>query len=304
MDMPRDFIGYANAPPRFTWPEGAHLALNIVINYEEGAERNRLDHDDDLELLSEAPYRVPQGERELATESFYEFGSRVGIWRILSVLDRYGVRPTIFACGQAVERNQRAAQAFAERGYDIVGHGYRWISHFGLSEAEERAHIRKATESIQRTTGQRIIGWFTRPPQTSATRRILAQEGFLYDCGAFNDDLPYFQPVEGRPFLVIPYTLDINDIRFWKGGLSTGKDFQDYCKDSFDTLYEESTSAPRMMSIGLHPRIIGRPGRIAGLDRFLSHVRRHPKVWIASRTDIARFWASHFAAPTAWNWPQ
>ena len=304
LDMPRDFIGYGGKPPKFEWPNGARLALNLVVNYEEGSERNPLDGDEELEHLTEASYPARPGERELAMESFYEFGSRVGIWRIIDVFDKYQVRPTIFACAVALERNPKVTQAFVERKYDMVGHGYRWISHFKLNEQQEREQIRKATESIQHKTGQRIVGWFTRPPQTVATRRILAEEGFLFDSGAYNDDIPYFQDVRARPFLIVPYTLENNDIRFWKTGLFTAADFETYCIDSFDALYRESARTPRMMSIGLHPRVIGRPGRILGLDRFLAHVRDYPDTWIAPRTDIARFWADRFAPPNTWNWPQ
>ncbi len=303
MDMPRDFIGYGNKPPKFQWANGARLALNLVVNYEEGSERNRLDGDEELEPLTEASYPARPGERELASESFYEFGSRVGIWRIIDLFDKYQVHPTIFACAVALERNSMVAQAFVERKYDMVGHGYRWISHFKFNDEQEREQIRRATVSIQSTTGQRIVGWFTRPPQTVSTRRILAEEGFLFDSGAFNDDIPYFQEVKGRPFLIVPYSLDINDVRFWKTGLFTATDFETYCTDAFDALYHESARAPRMMSVGLHPRIIGRPGRILGLDRFLAHVRDYPDVWIAPRTEIARFWADRFAPPDTWNWP-
>lgn len=302
MDMPRDFIGYGNNAPKVQWPNGARLALNFVINYEEGSERNRLDGDEELEPLSEATYPSRPGERELTQESFYEYGSRVGIWRIMEVFAKHQVTPTIFACAVALERNAAVTQELVGRKYDMVGHGYRWISHFGLTEDRERAQIRNAVDSIQRTTGQRILGWFTRPPQTVATRRILAEEGFLFDSGALNDDLPYFQEVGNRPFLIVPYSLDINDVRFWKGGLFTARDFEMYCSDSFDALYQESARIPRMMSVGLHCRIIGRPGRILGLDRFLAHVRNHPDVWIATRTEIARFWAEHFAPPHTWNW--
>ena len=304
MEIPRDFVGYGGRPPQFKWPGEARLALNIVVNYEEGAERNLLDGDQDLEPLTEAVYPARPGERELALESFYEFGSRVGIWRLIDLFDRYGIWPTVFACGQALERNPSVAQAFVQRKYDMVGHGYRWVSHFGLTEEQEREQIRKATASIQRSTGQRIIGWFTRPPQTVVTRRILAEEGFLFDCGAYNDDLPYFQEVRGRPFLVVPYTLDVNDVRFWKAGFFTASDFSAYCIDAFDALYKECARTPRMMSVGLHPRIIGRPGRIVGLDRFLAHVLEHADVWIASRTEIARFWAGRFAPPETWNWQE
>lgn len=304
MDMPRDFVGYGNNTPKVQWPNGARLALNFVINYEEGSERNRLDGDVELEPLSEATYPSLPGERELTQESFYEYGSRVGVWRIMEVFAKHQVTPTIFACAVALERNAVVTQEFVERKYDMVGHGYRWISHFGLNEDQEREQIRKAVDSIQQTTGQRIVGWFTRPPQTVATRRILAEDGFLFDSGALNDDLPYFQEVRERPFLIVPYSLDINDVRFWKGGLFTARDFEMYCCDSFDALYQESARIPRMMSVGLHCRIIGRPGRILGLDRFLAHVRNYPDVWIATRTEIARFWAERFAPPHTWNWPR
>lgn len=304
MDMPRDLIGYADKRPAFEWPNGARLALNLVVNYEEGSERNTLDGDEEIERASESPYPVDSGRRELALESFFEFGSRVGIWRLIELFDDLRVRPTIFACGQALERNQAVAKAFVERGYDMVGHGYRWISHFGLTEEQERDQIRKAVESIQRTTGQRIVGWFTRPPQTLATRRLLAEEGFLFDSGSLNDEIPYFQEIAGRSLLIVPYTLDVNDIRFWKGQLFTAREFAEYCIDSFDALYRSSARSPRMLSVGLHPRVIGRPGRSVGLERFLAHVRNYPDVWIASRTEIARFWLERFAPPNTWNWPQ
>src|SRR6266581_5350505 len=303
MDMPRDLIGYADQRPTFEWPKGARLALNLVVNYEEGSERNLLYGDEEIERVSESPYPVDSGSRELALESFFEFGSRVGIWRLMELFDDVRVKPTIFACGLALERNPAVAKAFVQRGYDMVGHGYRWISHFGLSEEQEREQIRKAVESIKNATGQRIVGWFTRPPQTLATRRLLAEEGFLFDSGALNDEVPYFQEIAARPLLIVPYTLDVNDIRFWKGQLFTAGDFAEYCIDSFDALYRCSGRSPRMLSVGLHPRVIGRPGRIVGLERFLAHVRSYPDVWIASRTEIARFWLERFAPPNTWNWP-
>jgi len=298
MDMPRDFIGYGDRRPKFEWPNGARLAVNIVVNYEEGSERNVLDGDTEIE----SPYPVEPGGREFALESFFEFGSRVGIWRLIELFDQYQVPPTIFACALAVERNPSVAKAFVERKYDLVGHGYRWISHFGLSEEQERDQIRKAVESIQRITGRRLVGWFTRPPQTLATRRILAEEGFLFDSGAVNDEIPYFQEVQSRPFLIVPYTLDVNDIRFWKGQMFTAHDFEEYCRDAFDVLYRESARAPRMLSVGLHPRVIGRPGRILGLERFLARIQDCRDVWLATRTEIARFWLEQFAPPNTWNW--
>jgi len=302
MDMPRDFIGYGDRRPKFEWPNGARLAVNIVVNYEEGSERNVLDGDAEIERASESPYAVEPGGREFTLESFFEFGSRVGIWRLIELFDQYQIPPTIFACALAVERNPSVAKAFVERKYDLVGHGYRWISHFGLSEEQERDQIRKAVESIQRTTGRRLVGWFTRPPQTLATRRILAEEGFLFDSGAVNDEVPYFQEVQSKPFLIVPYTLDVNDIRFWKGQMFTARDFEEYCRDAFDVLYRESARAPRMLSVGLHPRVIGRPGRILGLERLLARIQDCRDVWLATRTEIARFWLEQFAPPNTWNW--
>lgn len=300
--MTRDLVGYADEPPDFEWPGGARLALNVVINYEEGSERNPLDGDDDLEPLVEARYAVPPGQRELFLESTYEFGSRVGIWRTLDALDEHGVKPTIFATAVALRRNPRVLGEFVARGCDVVGHGYRWLPHVGLSREEERRQIRQAVDALAEMTGQDVLGWFTRPPNTVNTRELLAEEGVAYDCGAVNDDVPYYGDVLGRPYLVVPYSLDINDIRFWKGQLFTGRDFEDYGRDSFEALRAEAQRVPRMMSIGLHPRIIGRPGRIGGLARLLEHIRGFDDVWIAARDDIARHWVRTFPREGLWNW--
>jgi allantoinase len=298
----RDFIGYADEPPNFEWPGGARLAVNFVVNYEEGAERSPLDGDSDREPLVEARYEVPPGERELFSESTFEYGSRVGVWRLLELLDRYRVTPTVFACSVALERNPVVTAALVERGCDFVGHGYRWIPHTGLTREVERDQIRRCVDSIEGMTGQRPRGWFTRPPNTLNTRELLAEEGLLYDSGSVNDDLPYFQSVAGRPFLVVPYSLDVNDTRFFKGQFFTSSDFAEYAIDCFDALYEEAIRVRRMMSVGLHPRIIGRPGRITGLERLLDHVSRHADVWYAERNQIATFWAETFAPSGTWNW--
>ena len=304
VDVPRDFIGYGRNTPKFEWPNGARLALNIVVNYEEGAERNPLDGDPVQEQAGETSYQMRSGERELVQESVSEYGSRVGIYRCVDLFDQYKVQPTIFACALALERNSAVTAEFVQRDYDIVSHGYRWINHAGFSEEQEREEIRKARESFARTVRRPILGWFNRSPHTVATRRILAEEGFLFDSQAVNDDIPYFQEVKGRPFLVVPYSVDVNDFRFWRGNMFTGRDFEAYCVDSFDALYRESARTPRMMSVGLHSKIIGRPGRIGGLERFLEYVRQFPDVWLAARTDIARFWAERFAPPDTWNWPR
>jgi allantoinase len=293
-EMVRDYVGYAGNPPQVEWPDGARLALNIVINYEEGSELGALEGDPQREMMSEVSYPAKPDERELVSESLFEYGSRSGIWRILRILDKYEAACTIFACAVALERNPAVVEALAERGYDMVGHGYRWLPHYGMSNEQEREQIRKARESIERTTGQRIIGWFTRPLQTPETRRILAEEGFLYDSGSFNDDLPYFDKINGKPFLVVPYSVDQNDTRFQKNQMFTANDFFEYVCDAFDTLYEEGKERPKMMSVGLHPRLIGRPARAAGLDRFLAHVRQYSDVWIARRNDIAAWWLEKY----------
>lgn len=293
-EMERDFVGYAGNPPKVAWPGGARIALNLVINYEEGSELGAVAGDTQRETQAEAVYPARLDEREFVNESMFEYGSRVGIWRIMRILDKYEATCTIFACALALERNPAVAAAFVQHGYDMVGHGYRWLPHYGMSEAEERQQLRLARESIERTTGQRIVGWFTRPMMTPNTRRLLAEEGFLYDCNAFNDDLPYFTQAAGKRLLVVPYTLDNNDIRFVKNQLFVAEDFFQYLRDAFDLLYEEGAERPKMMSVGLHPRVIGRQGRALGLDRFLAHVRRFPDVWIANRNDIARLWRERY----------
>lgn len=301
--MKRNFIGYGATPPTFEWPGGHRLAVNIVLNYEEGAERSVLDGDDRAESVSEAVYPVPEGERELFQESIYEYGSRTAIWRVLDLVDRYAATATVFACGLALERNTDVAKAFAERQYDFAGHGYRWVAPFGLTAAQEREEIARGISSIQATTGSVVHGWFPRTPPTSRTRQLVAEAGLMYDSTALNDDLPYFASVHDRPLLVIPYSIDTNDMRFWRGTVHTADDFGTYCIDAFDWLYRESTRQPRMMTIGLHPRIIGRPGRMLALERFLEHACRYSDVWIARRADIAIFWLRSFAPPDVWNWP-
>lgn len=297
----RDLVGYGRSAPSFTWPTGARLAVNVVINYEEGSERNPLEGDVDREPLVESPYQLPPGERELNMESAYEFGSRVGVWRTLDVLDRFGIRPTIFACGMAMERNPAVVSAFVGRGCDMVGHGYRWRPHTGLTREEQADDIRRCVDVVEELTGRQVLGWFTRPPNTVHTRELLAENGLLYDSGAINDDIPYFVSVGNRPLLIVPYSLDINDIRFVRGQFFTARDFAEYVCDSFDVLYKEGGRTPRMMSIGLHPRVIGRPGRLAGLERALEHIARHSGVWFAGRDEIARFWADEFAPSDTWN---
>lgn len=295
----RDLVGHGRRPPVLAWPGGARLAVNFVVNYEEGSERNPLDGDEIHEVLVEAKYDVPPGVRDFATESSYEYGSRVGIWRVLDAFAERAVRPTAFATAVALERNPAVGAAIRELGLDVVGHGNRWIAPLGQTREQEAADVRAALGSLHASTGHRVLGWYTRPPKTEHTRSVLAEAGLLYDCDAFNDDMPYTTDVAGRPFLVVPYSLDVNDIRFWKGQMFSGEDFAAYARDSFDALYAEGGSATRMLSIGLHPRIIGRPGRIGSLQRVIDHIAAHDDVWITGRDAIAHHWLAGQPAPTA-----
>lgn len=289
--MPRDLIGYGtDRVPDIVWPSGGRLAVNIVINQEDGSELSPINGDTERESMSEAVYKTAPGQRDLIQESVYEFGSRVGIWRILDVLDRYEVTATIFAVAVALEKNPLATKAFVDRGFDMVGHGYRWRQHLDLDKEAEREVIRKAVASIESSTGRRPLGWFTRPLPSENTRSLLVDEGFLFDCDSLADDVPYYTEVDGKQHLVVPYTLDVNDIRFWKGSLFVGGDWLQYARDSFDTLYGEAKTKTRMLSVGLHPRVIGRPGRIGALDRFLSYVRSFNDVWVCNRTELAEYW--------------
>jgi peptidoglycan/xylan/chitin deacetylase (PgdA/CDA1 family) len=274
------------------------------LNYEEGSEPNPLLGDATRELLTDPLYSsVPPGERELFQESAFEYGSRVGHWRVIEVLDEYEMPCSVFATAMALELNPPITSAFVKRGWDMVGHGYRWLGHHAMSEDEERNDIRQCIASIRRLTGQTITGWFNRPPISLDTRRILAEEGLFWDSSSIDDDLPHYTDVAGRPLLIVPYSLENNDTRFWKAqGFVTATDFFEYNRDAFDVLYRESARVPRMISIGLHGRIIGRPGRTPGLQRLLGYIRSQPGVWVAPRSEIARVWAEQFASDDAWNW--
>ena len=249
----RDLIGYGKKRPQGTWPNGARLAISLVINYEEGSERSLAMGDPDQESMTEwGSYAIPDGTRNLAMESMYEYGSRVGIWRILDILDQQSVRATFHACAVAFEQNPDVARAAVAGGHEICSHGYRWEEVFRLTEEQEREHMRLAIESFERTCGKRPVGWYCRYGASVNTRRLVAEEGgFLYDSDAYNDDVPYFVEVEGKRHLVVPYTADVNDFRYWNSpGLSQASDFFEYMKESFEVLYEESAEGPRMMSIG------------------------------------------------------
>ena len=293
--MIRDLVGYGPNPPVVEWPGGARIAVSMVVNYEEGAEYSTLDGDSHHETNSEVPSPVPPGQRDVFNESFFEYGSRVGVWRLLDLLDRYQAPATFFCCALALERNPEAAREIVARGHEVCGHGYRWEEHHLMSRDEEHESIRKTVESLTRTTGQRPVGWFTRYGASVNTRELVATEGgFIYDSGAMNDDLPYYTTVNDNPWLVVPYSMETNDARFWRGGLTSVSDFYEYLKDTFDCLFQEGLHTPKMMSVGLHCRIAGRPARSMAVQRFLEYARGFPGVWFARRDEIARWWLEHY----------
>jgi allantoinase len=295
-DLVRDLVGYGGNPPDPRWPSEARLALNFVLNYEEGSEYSVGDGDGqtDAQLTEIGTSPVPKGTRDLAAESMFEYGSRVGFWRIMRVFAERGLPMTIFGCALALERNPPASEAIRKAGHDCCCHGWRWIEHYRLSEAEERDHIRRAVESLSRTVGERPHGWYCRYGPSVNTRRLLVEEGgFLYDSDTYNDELPYYVLVGGKPHLVVPYGLSTNDIKLASGILGTADDFFQFLRDAFDTLYAEGAQTPRMMSVGMHMRILGHPARTGALVRFLDHVSRHDEVWVTRRIDIARHWLAH-----------
>jgi allantoinase len=293
MMMPeRDLAGYGGRPPHPRWPDGARLALQFVLNVEEGAERSILNGDERSEsYLHELPDRPPRvGERDLSVESMYEYGARAGVWRILDLFASRNLPLTAFAVGQALALNPEAGRALGAQGHEIAGHGYRWIDYRHIPEDEERRHIGLTIEIIERICGKRPVGWYTGRLSPN-TRRLLREErGFLYTSDAYNDDLPYWLP-GSPPLLAIPYTLVNNDARFLlPTGFSSGDDFFNTLKDAFDFLWREGAQNPKMMSIGLHGRISGHPARAMALARFLDYVQECDSVWICRREEIARHW--------------
>lgn len=293
---PRDLVGYGKNPPDPKWPGTARIAVQIVMNYEEGGEACVLHGDPASEaFLHEVVGTTPvRGGRSLTVESVYEYGSRAGFWRLMRMFAERDIKITVYAVAMALERNPEAAAAIVAAGHEVASHGWRWIDYQLVSEDEERAHMRLAIEAIRKVTGSRPLGWYTGRVSPNTRRLVVEEGGFLYDADAYNDDLPYWVEVSGKPHLVIPYTLDNNDMKFGTAqGFNTGDDFFAYLRDAFDVLYAEGAEHPKMMSVGLHTRLAGRPGRAAALARFLDHVRRHDKVWICRRIDIARHWIAH-----------
>ncbi|WP_042087256.1 allantoinase PuuE [Iodidimonas nitroreducens] len=293
-------IGYGPTPPQAQWPGKARLALQFVLNYEEGGERSILHGDDEAEMFLSEIVNAPRIEhaRHMSMESLYEYGSRVGVWRLLDLFSAYRMPLTLFAVAMALERNPAVAERALLDGHEICSHGYRWIDYQSVPEEIERAHLEKAIAVHQKITGSRPLGWYTGRTGPNS-RRIIAEEGgFLYDADDYNDDLPFWTRPAGKPHLVVPYTLDANDMRFATvQGFNSGEQFFHYLKDSFDVLYAEGTTVPRMMSVGLHCRIVGRPGRIAALKRFLDYVQGFDDLWICRRVDIARHWIATHPAP-------
>ena len=293
--MERDFVGYGSEPPVVSWPGKTRVAVSMVVNYEEGSEYSYAFGDARQETYKEYPKTLPEGVRDLANESAYEYGLRAGFWCILRILGKHRVPATFYCCALALERNSEAASAIVAAEHEVCSHGYRWEEPFTLGEAEERESISKAVASLQRTTGQRPLGWYSRYGPSIHTRRLLVEEGgFVYDSDSYADDLPYYVDVGGRPFLILPYSLEVNDVKFWTTGtFAHADDFFQYMKDTLDVLYEEGAETPKMMSVGLHLRIIGRPGRARALERFLAYARGLDRVWLARRIDIARWWLEH-----------
>ena len=293
---PRDMVGYGKNPPQANWPGGARVALQIVLNYEEGAENAVLHGDPASEtFLSDIVGAVPfVGKRHMSMEWLYEYGSRAGFWRLMRLFEERKIPITVFAVAMALERNPDAARAMVEAGHEVASHGWRWVDYKDIDPETEREHLRRAVATITTLTGQRPLGWYTGRTSEN-TRRLVAEEGgFLYDADSYADDLPYWESVAGKPQLIVPYTLDANDMRFaTPQGFNSGDQFFAYLKDSFDVLYAEGTEHPKMMSVGLHCRLAGRPGRFAAVARFLDYVERHDKVWICRRIDIARHWRQH-----------
>ena len=290
---PRDLIGYGASPPAAKWPRNARIAVQFVLNYEEGGENAILHGDAASESFLSEMIGTPalEGVRHMAIESLYEYGSRVGVWRVLELFRRYDFPLTIFGVAMAMQRNPAAVDAFMKAGHEIASHGWRWINYQYVPIDTEREHMRRAIEVQRRLTGERPLGWYTGRTSPNTRKLVVEDGGFVYDADDYNDELPFYDTRYGKPQLVLPYTLDANDMRFAAPqGFNSGEQFYHYLKDSFDTLYAEGQHTPRMLSVGLHCRLVGRPGRIAALRKFLEYLGTKPRVWVARRIDIARHW--------------
>ena len=297
---PRDLIGYGKNPPHANWPGRARIAVQFVLNYEEGGENCVLHGDPGSEqFLSELFNAASYPERHLSMEGIYEYGSRVGVWRFLREFERRGLPLTVFGVSMALERHPELTAAFKELGHEIACHGWRWIHYQHTPEELEREHMKIGMEIIERLTGERALGWYTGRDSPNTRRLVADYGGFLYDSDYYGDDLPFWTEVQKSngdrvPHLVVPYTLDTNDMRFaLPQGFSHGDEFFEYLRDAFDVMYAEGEERPAMMSIGMHCRLLGRPGRFKALQRFLDHIEKHDRVWVCRRVDVARHWIEH-----------
>lgn len=293
----RDYIGYGAKPPKVQWPNGARVALNLVVNYEEGSEYSFHENGGRNETLSEIPGGVGEGFRDFCVESVYEYGSRAGIWRVLRLFDEYDVRSTFFATATALQRNPEVVTWMNRARHEPCSHGYRWEEVWKLGEEAEREHINKAISVFESVCGRRPVGWYCRYGASKFTRRLLVEEGgFAYDSDAYNDDIPYYVDVDGRDHLVLPYSLLYNDVRFvLPQGFGSPNDFVDTCTRGMDYLAKEAGETARMMSIGLHPRFIGQAARASALEQIIEHALEKG-VWIATREEIAAFWRENVPA--------
>lgn len=288
----RNMVGYGQHPPHAAWPGNAKIAVQVVLNYEEGGERCVLNGDSHSEtFLSEIIGAQAFAARHKSMESLYEYGSRAGVWRLLREFAKRQWPLTVFGVGMALESNLEVAHAMVRDGHEIASHGWRWISYQDVDIETERQHMQLAVESLTKIIGRAPLGWYTGRDSPNTRRLVVEHGGFLYDADSYADDLPYWELVEGQRHLIVPYTLDTNDMRFATAqGFNSGDQFYQYLKDAFDVLYAEGDSAPKMLSIGLHARLAGRPGRFAALQRFLDYVQEHDQVWLCRRSDIARHW--------------
>ncbi len=299
LPYPRDLVGYGRNPPHAQWPGQARVAVQFVLNYEEGGENAILHGDPGSEQFLSEMFNPPSfADRHLTMEGIYEYGSRAGVWRILREFEKRGLPLTVFGVSMALQRHPELTAAFVELGHEIACHGWRWINYQQIDEATERQHMQTGINIIREMTGHTPAGWYTGRDSPNTRRLLLDHGGFEYDSDYYGDDLPFWMSVQKSdgavvPHLVVPYTLDVNDMRFaLPQGYSQAEDFFVYLRDSFDVLYAEGEDAPKMMSIGMHCRLLGRPGRMLALQKFLDHIEKHDKVWVCKRIDIARHWKS------------
>ncbi|AEF43992.1 urate catabolism protein [Serratia sp. AS12] len=298
-EYPRDLMGYGGRPPHARWPGQARIAVQFVLNYEEGAENNVLHGDAGSEqFLSDIIGAASYPERHMSMESLYEYGSRAGFWRIHNEFQRRGLPLTVFGVAMALARNPLVVEAIKNANYDVVSHGWRWIHYQNMDEATERQHMQRALSVLSDLFGKAPLGWYTGRDSPNTRRLVVEQGGLLYDSDYYGDDLPFWTEVqcangEKKPHLIVPYTLEANDMRFASPqGFNTGEQFYTYLKDSFDVLYAEGESSPKMLSIGMHCRLLGRPGKFRALQRFLDYVEQHDRVWVCRRQDIAEHWVA------------